>query len=130
MVARIGIMVLRLSVLLALILGVIRWITGQFSPALQGIHQLFGLLVTLSLWALAYALFTAPKGKNPGLAIGAIVLGLVILFVGLTQTNILYLTPSTHWLIQVIHLLLGLGGAGMGEAIAGRLRRLNPPMAQ
>ena len=57
-----------------------------------------------------------------GLAIGAFVLGLITLAVGLTQQQILP-DPSVHWIVQVIHLLLGLSAIGMGEAISGRYRR-------
>jgi hypothetical protein len=58
-------------------------------------------------------------------------LGLLVLFVGLTQgtdespKTLLYLSPSTHWVIQVVHLLLGICAIGIGEAIAGRYKRSN-----
>ena len=123
MLIRVGVMVLRICALLALILGIIVWIANI--NIIVPIHMLLGILVMLSLWALAFGIATAPKGRNIGLAIGAFVLSLVMLFVGLQQTNSLFLTPSTHWIIQVVHLLIGIGAIGIGEAIAGRYRRLN-----
>jgi hypothetical protein len=55
----------------------------------------------------------------------AAVWGLIVPIVGLTQTNLL--TGSLHWVIQVIHLLLGLGLLGLAETLATRAKaRLAP----
>lgn len=119
---RITSMVLRISALIALILGILFW-TGvvPVSNATQGIHMLFGILVALSLIVLGFA-FGNTKGGNWGLSAGAFVLAIVMVIVGMTQTQIM---PQNHWVIQVIHLLLGLGAIGLGEMISGRTRRLN-----
>jgi hypothetical protein len=78
------------------------------------------------LWVLAITAALG-KGGNWGLAIGAIVLGLVIASLGMVQKNLL--VGSTHWIIQVIHLLLGLSAAALGEMIAGRYKRFNKAVA-
>jgi uncharacterized membrane protein len=130
MLVRISSTVLRVCALIALVLGVVFW-TSSVGDVLVPIHMLLGILVVLSLWALGYAIATAPQGKSIGLAIGAFVLGLLVLFVGLTQgtdempKTLLYLSSSTHWIIQVVHLLLGISAIGIGEAIAGRYKRSN-----
>ena len=49
------------------------------------------------------------------------VVGLLLTIVGLYQDN--WLIGSAHWVIQVIHLLLGLSAIGLGEMIAARTRR-------
>jgi hypothetical protein len=121
-IIRIGIMALRICVLLALILGILLW-TNVVGGGIVMVHMLLGLLAMISLWLLAFGIATAPKGKNVGLAIGAFILGLLLPIVGLGQLS--WLPGSMHWLIQVIHLILGLGAIGCGEAIAGRYRRLN-----
>ena len=126
MIVRIGINALRACVLLALILGILLW-TNVVSGGVVMIHMLLGILAMFSLWVLAFGIATAPKGKNIGLAIGAFVIGLLLPIVGLGQLN--WLLGSTHWVIQVIHLLLGLGAIGIGEAIAGRYKRLNASAA-
>ncbi len=119
MAVRITIMVLRVVVLLALVLGLLLWfgVEGVLIP----IHMLLGILVVLALWVLGGFAFTIKGGV--GLGIGAIVWGLIVLLFGLNQRTIL--VGNLHWLIQVIHLLLGLGAAGLGEAIAGRYKRLS-----
>lgn len=119
MAVRITLMVLRVVVLLALILGLLLWF--GIGGALVPVHMLLGILVVLSLWVLGGFAFTIQGGV--GLGIGAIVWGLIVLLFGLRQSTIL--VGDLHWLIRVIHLLLGLAAAGLGEAIAGRYKRLN-----
>ena len=125
MVVRITLMVLRIAAILALILGIIFW-TGT-AKNLVPIHMLLGIIVTLCLWILGGMIATTRGGI--GLAIGAIVLGLIVAGFGLTQRSILPGSPS-HWIIQVIHLILGLAAIGMGESIAGRYKRLSGAAAQ
>ena len=122
MLVRITVMVLRISALLALILGVIFWFSN--SDNLVPFHMLLGIIVTLSLWVLGFAIGMA-KGGSWGLGAGAIVLGLIMVALGLSQASILPDSPL-HWIIQVVHLLIGLAAIGLGEAIGGRYRRLNP----
>ena len=117
-VITISIMVLRLAVLLALILGILFW-TGN-ALSLTFIHMILGFIVVISLWTIGLAQgFT--KGGSFVLALATFVLGLLLAIVGLYQTY--WLTGSTHWIIQVIHLLLGLSAIGLGEMITARTKR-------
>lgn len=122
MLVRITVMVLRISALLALILGIIFWFNN--SDSIVPFHMLLGIIVMLSLWVLGVAIGMA-KGGSWGLAAGAIVLGLIMVALGASQAGILKDSPL-HWIIQVVHLLIGLSAIGLGEAIGGRYRRLNP----
>jgi hypothetical protein len=112
-------MVLRITAILALILGILFWF--NVATNLIPIHMLLGIIVTLSLWVLGGAIATTKGGI--GLTIGAFVLGLLVVGLGVTQQRLL--VGSLHWIIQVLHLLFGLAAIGMGEAIAGRYRRLS-----
>jgi hypothetical protein len=118
-VVRIAIMVLRVAVLLALILGILFW-TGN-ALSLMLVHMALGILAVLSLWTLGGAIASTKGGV--GLAIGAFVWGLLVVALGLTQRALL--VGSTHWVIQVLHLLLGLGAIGLGEMIAARYKRIS-----
>jgi hypothetical protein len=61
----------------------------------------------------------AHRAGVPGRLVAvAAVWGLIVPIVGLTQTNLL--TGSLHWVIQVIHLLLGIGLIGLAENLATR----------
>lgn len=123
MIVRIGIMALRLCVLLALIFGILLWVHAIPDWGMMP-HMALGLLAVISLWLLAFGIGTAPKGRNLGLAIGAFVLGLLLPIVGLGQLSWLYL-GNAHIAVQILHLILGLGAIGLGEAIAARYKRQN-----
>ncbi len=120
MLVRITVMVLRISAVLALILGILFWTQTAGGP-LVPIHMLLGIIVTLSLWTLGVVIATAKGSGNVGIGAGAIVLGLLVIGLGLTQQTLL--VGTSHWVIQVLHLLLGLLAIGMGEMINGRYRR-------
>jgi hypothetical protein len=120
---RIAHMILRICVGLALILGILLW-AGNAADSLILVHIGLGILVVLSLWTLGLAQ-ALTKGGSWGLAIGAVVVGLILAASGGTQDEIL--TGSLHWVIQGIHLLLGLSALGLGEWIGGRYRRSRVP---
>jgi uncharacterized membrane protein YdfJ with MMPL/SSD domain len=106
-----------------LALGVAFW-TGN-ALGLVDLHQLLGILLVLALWT--QAVLAARAGMAPGLVAVAAVWGLIVPIVGLTQTNLL--TGSLHWLIQVIHLLLGLGLLGLADTLAARAKARLVPVA-
>ncbi|GAC1426130.1 MAG: hypothetical protein PVS3B3_20010 [Ktedonobacteraceae bacterium] len=115
--------VLRISTLLALILGILFW-TGSAPDALIPVHVILGILVTLSLWVLGF-LFGRSRGGNWGLAAVAIVWGLLVIGIGGSQIG---QTPGTA--VKIIHLLIGLLAIGIGEMVAGRYKRLNAAQTQ
>jgi hypothetical protein len=124
--ARIAIMVLRVAVLFNLITGIIFW-AGNADP-LQIVHILFGILAVLSLWVLG--ILQGLRGGSFGLALATFVVGFLLVLVGLFQKNWLpEATNSNHWIIQVIHLVLGLAAIGLGEMVAGRYKRLTTKSA-
>ncbi len=123
MVVRVSLMVLRVAVLAALILGIIFW-TGN-AGGLQIVHIVLGFAVVLSLFVLGIA--QGLQGGSFGLALATFVVGFLLALVGLFQTR--WLTGSNHWVIQVIHLILGLLAIGLGEMIGGRYRRMTAKAA-
>jgi hypothetical protein len=113
-------MILRISALLALILGMLFWM--GHAESLIDAHMLLGLLVALSLWVLGAVLAITQEG-NWWLMVGAFVLAGTMLIFGLIQERLL---PGTlHWAIQVLHLLLGLSALGLGEIIIWRYKPFN-----
>lgn len=125
---RLAIMVLRVCALAAITLGILFW-TGN-ADALRPVHMTLGMLVVLTLWALALALVFARGISVPmraGLAAGAVVVGLALAAVGMTQERLM---PGTqHWIIQVVHLGLALTAVALGELIARRAARPAPKLA-
>jgi hypothetical protein len=47
--------------------------------------------------------------------------GLLVVVLGLTQGRLL--TGDVHWVIQVLHLLVGLGAIGQAEGLGRRARQ-------
>ena len=118
-VITIAVWVLRIAVLAAIILGILFW-TGN-AENLIPVHMLIGIIAVLSLWVIGLAQGFI-RGGSFGLALATFVVGLALAIVGLYQQQ--WLLGSSHWIIQVIHLLLGLSAIGLGEMINGRTRRI------
>ena len=118
-VITIAVWVLRIAVLAAIILGILFW-TGN-AVNLIPVHMLIGIIAVLSLWVIGLAQGFI-RGGSFGLALATFIVGLALAIVGLYQQQ--WLLGSSHWIIQVIHLLLGLSAIGLGEIINGRTRRI------
>lgn len=103
---------------LALLLGLALW-SGTFY-SLVPLHAGLGLIVVLSLWGLALAAFR--RRVSVGLAAGAALWGVVTVGVGFGQTQML--VGASHWLVQVLHLLIGLGAIAIGAVLARKLRQV------
>jgi uncharacterized membrane protein len=114
---------IRVLGVLQLVLGILFW-TGN-ALGLVDLHQLIGILLVLALWTQAALAHRA--GVPSGLVAGAVVLGLIVPIVGLTQREIF--PGSAHWVIQVVHLLLGLGLLAMAENLATRAKARLAPVA-
>ena len=99
-----------------LVLGILFW-TGN-ALGLVDLHQLIGILLVLALWTQAALAHRA--GVPGGLIAGATVYGLIVPIVGMTQRELL--PGSAHWVVQVIHLLLGIGLLAMAENLATRAK--------
>jgi hypothetical protein len=107
---------LKLSGSILIILGLLFW-TGH-ALTLIPLHMLLGLLLVLSLWTLAG--LAASSGVNWGWVLLAIIWGFIVVTLGLTQTQLL--PSSAHWVIQLLHLLIGLAAIGLGEGLAARIK--------
>ena len=110
-------MLVRITGVLQLLLGLLFW-TGD-ARALIPVHMLLGVLMVLGLWLLAA--LASQMGVPVGMWLAAFVLGLLVAIVGFTQTSLL--PGEAHWVVQVVHLLLGLAAIASGEMIGGRVRR-------
>jgi len=118
MTIRIASIILSLAGLLALVLGLILW-TGM-AVNVVSLHMLLGLLTVVALWVIGVAQALAPGGSW-GIAAGAIVLGALTAWLGMVQASLLI--SENHWIIQVIHLLLGIAIIGLGHMAAARQRK-------
>lgn len=98
-----------------IVLGVLFW-TGN-ALTLINLHMLLGIILVLMLWVIAVMALAARV--NPLLAVLGLVWGLIVLILGVTQFQLL--PGSLHWLIQVLHLLVGLTAIALANILARQI---------
>jgi len=122
--AAISLWIVRVAGTLQLVLGALFW-TGHAYSFLP-LHIISGISIVLTLWTVAVLALIARTHR--GLALFGIAWGFALPAFGMQQATML--VGSMHWIIRVLHLLMGLAAmalAGMlGQAILaavpGRVR--------
>src|SRR2546429_216807 len=99
-----------------IILGVLFW-TGN-ADALIPVHMLLGITLVLLLWTLA--VLGAIAKVSPGVVALALVWGVIVPILGVAQFRLL--PGSMHWIIQVLHLLVGLVAIGLADTLARQIK--------
>jgi hypothetical protein len=117
-------MVVRITGLIQLVLGFIVW-PGN-ADVLIPVHILIGSILVVALLVLTYQ---ATRSRiSTGLIILAVLWAFVLPAWGLAQEKLL---PETgHWIIQVLHLLFGIGAVGMAEMLGAQIRKKSVSSAQ
>lgn len=112
----------RVTGLAQLVLGGLFWTGNQLN--LIPLHMLSGMTLVLGLWALAGLAAFA----RVNLARSALAFAWGVLTVGFGMTQAQILPGDFHWVVQVLHLLVGLAAMGQAE---GLTRAINaaPPLA-
>lgn len=98
-----------------LILGLLFW--AGIGKGLVPVHAAIGIILVLSLLILTF--LCARAGAPIGLVILTVIWSLVVPVVGLVQKQVL--VGSAHWIVQVVHLLLGVGTMGLASILAARV---------
>jgi hypothetical protein len=115
--AAISLWIVRVAGTLQLLLGALFW-TGHAYSFLP-LHIVSGVVIVLTLWTVAVLALVARTRR--GLALFGLVWGLALPAFGMVQATVL--VGSMHWIIRVLHLIMGLAAmalAGMlGQAILG-----------
>jgi len=115
--AAISLWIVRVAGTLQLLLGALFW-TGHAYSFLP-LHIISGVVIVLTLWTVAVLALVARTRR--GLALFGLFWGLALPAFGMVQATML--VGSIHWLIRVLHLIMGLAAmalAGMlGQAILG-----------
>ena len=109
--ANISIWIVRVAGTLQLVLGALFW-TGHaytFVP----LHIVSGILIVLTLWTVAVLALVIRT--NRGLASFALFWGLALPAFGMRQATMLI--GPTHWIVRVIHLLMGLVAMGVAATL-------------
>jgi hypothetical protein len=123
-------MIVRVSALVVLFFGVsfwFNWMSPDQTPALLGIHETAGILIGLGLILVGATLIA--RGANVGLGMVSIILAIVLPIVGFGQANWLAGDSDPHWVIQALHLALGLGAFALVEIGSSRAQKALVPAA-
>jgi hypothetical protein len=123
--ATVALWLVRLTGLFQIVTGLLFW-TGN-ALALIPFHMLSGLVLVLALWTIAFVALRA--GVAPGLVGLSVLWGFLVVALGVTQTQLL--PGELHWIIQVLHLLVGLVALGLADTMVRRTGpgRLEPGAA-
>jgi hypothetical protein len=123
-IASIAQMVVRITGLIQLVLGFILW--PGTTDFLIPIHILIGSALAIALLTLSY--LAARSRISVGLVVLAMAWALVLPALGLAQEKLL---PETgHGIIQILHLLCGIGAVGMAEILGAQTRKKSRSPAQ
>src|SRR5579863_10207710 len=108
--------IVRLCFLGLLILGIAFW-TGHALDLIP-VHMNLGIALVVGLWITAILGFAArvPVGQ----AVVAIVWGFIVVGLGMSQMKLL--PGSAHWVVQTLHLLVGMAAIGMNEGLARAIK--------
>jgi hypothetical protein len=107
--------IVRIAGLVQIALGLLIW-AGPGLRYLQ-VHISIGFVIVLCLWTLAILALVA-RGRA-GLASFALLWGLALPAFGMAQAGIL--VGRWHWIIRVIHLLMGLVALGVADRLAAHV---------
>lgn len=113
-------MLIRLAGLIMIALGLLFW-TGN-ALALIPVHMLLGIVLIILLWVQAG--IAARSGVGLGVVALAFVWGLVVVAFGMTQSGLL--PGDFHWVIRVLHLLVGIAALGLADRLAAEIKRARP----
>jgi hypothetical protein len=111
----------RIAGLLLVLLGLGFW-TGHLLN-LVAAHIALGVLFVGSLAGVAT--IAALQGRLLASATPMYVLAVAVLLLGGIQTRLL--PGPVHWIVQLVHLALGVGAAALAERIARRIRHASTP---
>ncbi len=109
-------MMLRIGIGFQLIVGIALW--SGHGYLYVGVHRVVGIAFVCGLWAIA--LLALMRRQDVGLSAFAILWGLLIAALGITQQRLI--TGDFHWVIRTLHLGMGMAAMPMAERLARTAR--------
>jgi hypothetical protein len=109
---------IRVAGFAALVLGLIFW-SGRSYEYLH-VHMGLGFVTVIAVWVLA-VMCLRKRAASVGLIAAASVWGVVTVVLGMGQTNML--VGDYHALVQIAHLVMGLGAIAFGAILSKSLVR-------
>jgi uncharacterized integral membrane protein len=110
-------MLMRIGAGVQVVVGLGLW-TGRWY-SLVDMHRTVGVLYVILLWVLA--IIALVQRRSVKLALFGILWGLIIAALGFAQQGILI--GELHWIVRVVHLIIGLAAMPIAEQLAPRSMR-------
>jgi hypothetical protein len=107
--------ILRISFLVALIIGFALW-SGNGYGYLR-LHMILGFTITTVL--LLLVVFGLVARVKPTLPLITLLWTVALPFLGIAQLRIV--PGANHWIVRVLHLVIGLGAIGFGESLSKKI---------
>ena len=107
----------RLTGITQVVLGLLFWTNRVLT--LVPLHMAIGLTFVIAVWALAA--IAARAGVSPWLVAFGAAWGIVVLALGITQGRLL--PGPMHWVVKVLHLLVGFAAMALAARLAGQIRK-------
>ena len=117
MLVRYASVILTLSGTLALLLGLLHW--AGMAMSLMTMHMALGFLTVAALWVIAVG--QAVNGGSWLIAASAVIVGAVTIYFGLIHAALM--SGEFHWVVQTLHLTIGILTIGLGHMAAARYRK-------
>jgi hypothetical protein len=108
--------VVRLTGMTQVGLGLLFWTNRALT--LVPVHMAIGLTFVLAVWTLAG--LAARAGVGRGLVLLAALWGIVVLGLGITQRRLL--PGPEHWVVEVLHFLVGIAAMALAARLATQIR--------
>jgi hypothetical protein len=105
-------MLLRVLVAVQLVVGIALWTGHGYS--MVGMHMAIGIVFVVLLWSIA--IIALVKRQRMGLGLLALVWGVIIVAVGMTQQRVL--PGDLHWIVRVLHLVISVAAMPIAEKLA------------
>jgi uncharacterized integral membrane protein len=110
-------MLMRIGAGVQVVVGLGLW-TGRWY-SLVGMHRTVGVTYVILLWAIA--VLAMVQRRSIKLALFGLLWGLVIAALGFAQQGILM--GELHWIVRVVHLIVGLAAMPIAERLAPKSAR-------
>jgi hypothetical protein len=111
----ISIWIVRVAGTVQLVLGALFWAGRAY--AYVPLHIISGAVIVLTLWTLAVMALVARTRR--GLAVFGLLWGLALPALGMRQATLL--VGPMHWIIRVVHLLMGFSAMGVAGTLGGAI---------
>jgi hypothetical protein len=111
----ISLWIVRVAGTVQLVLGTLFW-TGRAYTYVP-LHIVSGAVIVLTLWTLAVLALVARTRR--GLAVFGLLWGLALPALGMRQATLL--VGPMHWIVRVIHLLMGFSAMGVAGTLGGAI---------